>query len=258
MNRSRAALALFVVLLALGALVAFLPASWVKPQLEARLHGLRLEGLSGTVWQGHADKVLAVDGSDLGRLDWTLSRRALIGDTQLGVELFGAWGRFRGQMHKLDARREEWSALHIESDLVTLSERFLPVGSRLRGLLAIDVARLVLQGRWPLDLDAKAHWDEARLLGQDHIFGLGNLQLQAQGEGGVVQATLQDDGNGPLQLSGQFDLSPLGWRYDIKAKPRQPDPALSQWLAGFGSTGADGTMHVQRSGGIAAASKGKK
>jgi len=247
-----------VLLLLAAALVAFLPASWVKPQLEARLHGLRLEGVGGTLWQGHADKVLAVDGSDLGQLDWQLSRRALIGDTQLTADLAGAWGRFHGQMHKLDAKREEWSGLHIEGDLAALSERFRLLGGQLRGSLEIQAAKLVLQGRWPVDLEAQAHWNEASLLSPERTLGFGNLRLQAHGEGGVVQATLQDDGNGPLQLDGQFDLSPLGWRYDVKARPRQPDPALSQWLAGFGPLGADGSMHVQRSGGIAAASsKGK-
>ncbi|WP_266169756.1 type II secretion system protein N [Dyella subtropica] len=254
MNRSRAVLAFVALLLLAALLVAFLPARWVKPQLEARLHGLRLEGVSGTLWQGHADKLLAVHGDDLGRLDWQLSRRALLGDTQLGLALVGPAGHFSGQMRKLDAQRVEWSQLHVESDLVALTERFLPQGTRLRGTLAIDGGRAVLQGRWPVELDAQAHWNGAQLLGQDRTLDFGNLQLQASGEGGVVQGSLQDDGNGPLQLAGQFDLSPLGWHYDIKAKPRQPDPALSQWLAGFGPMGADGTMHLKRRGGIAAGS----
>ena len=85
------------------------------------------------------------------------------------------------------------------------------------------------------------------------------IAIGASGTAGVVNATLEDDGNGPLQLAGHLALSPLGWKYDIKARPREPDPALRDWLSGFGRFAADGSMHLQRSGGLAAImGKGKQ
>jgi len=250
--RLRTVLLFLLLVSGLAWLVAYLPASWVRPQLEARLHGLRLEGLSGTLWDGHAEHVLAPKGGDLGQFDWQLSRRALLGDTQLGVAFRGDWGRLSGQLRQLEGKRDEWTQVHFDGDLAELSARLAPQAERLDGRLSIDNARVVMQGRWPLELDAVAQWDGARLHGAQRDLAFGNLQLRAGGSAGVVNATLQDDGNGPLQLTGHLALSPLGWKYDIKAKPREPDPALRDWLAGFGRLAADGSMHLQRSGGLAA------
>ena len=98
MIRLRTVLWFLLLASALALLVAHLPASWVRHQLEARLRGGHLEGLSGTVWEGHADRLLASNGGDLGQLDWQLSRRALLGDTQLSVDLHGPWGRLTARM----------------------------------------------------------------------------------------------------------------------------------------------------------------
>ena len=72
---------------------------------------------------------------------------------------------------------------------------------------------------------------------------------------------LRHGDTGQRSYRGQLDdaLSPLGWKYDIKARPREPDPALRDWLSGFGRLAADGSMHLQRSGGLAAImGKGKQ
>lgn len=106
MIRLRTVLLFLLLVSALAWLVAYLPASWVRPQLEARLHGLRLEGLSGTLWDGHAERVLAESGGDLGQFDWQLSRRALLGDTQMSVAFRGDWGHLTGQMRKREDKRE--------------------------------------------------------------------------------------------------------------------------------------------------------
>jgi general secretion pathway protein N len=250
--RLRTILLFLLLVSALAWLVAYLPAAWVRPQLEARLHGLRLEGLSGTLWDGHAGRVLTEKGADLGQLDWQLSRRALLGETRLDVNLRGDWGHLSGHMHKLDAKRDEWSGVRVDGDLAALSARVAPAAQPVEGRLVIDGARVVMQGRWPLELDAAAQWSDARLAGVERGLAFGNLQLRANGAGGVVNATVEDDGNGPLQLAGHLALSPLGWKYDIKARPREPDPALRDWLANFGRFAADGSMHLQRSGGLAA------
>ena len=252
MNRLRTATVLIVLLLAAALLVAFLPARWMVSTLEARLHGLRLAGVSGSLWQGHAERLLAVDGTDLGQLDWQLSRHALLGDTRLSVHLAGPLGSFSADMQQLDAQRMEWRGLQLEGDLAALRTHMMPAGSQLRGALKFEGKRLVLQGRWPVEVDAQAQWADAGLQAQGRELTFGNLQLQAQGQGGVVQGSLQDDGKGPLQVDGQFMLSPLGWRYDIAARPRSADPALRRWLAGFGPLTADNTLHLQRHGGLAA------
>ena len=79
---------------------------------------------------------------------------------------------------------------------------------------------------------------------------LGELHLQVQAQGGVIQTQMGDDGQGPLHVDGQLQLSPFGWRLDATLQPRQTDPALRQWLAGLGQPAADGSVHIQRHGGL--------
>jgi general secretion pathway protein N len=67
----------------------------------------------------------------------------------------------------------------------------------------------------------------------------------------VIRLEMGDDGHGPLQAKGWASLSPLGWRYAAILQPRTNDPALRQWLAGFGKPAPDGTLHLHGSGGLA-------
>ena len=74
-----------VLLLAAVALLWWLPARWALPWLQPSLHGLRLQQVSGTLWDGSAGQVLAPSGYVLGRLRWRLSRRAVLGDVEAQV-----------------------------------------------------------------------------------------------------------------------------------------------------------------------------
>ncbi|WP_266160573.1 type II secretion system protein N [Dyella silvatica] len=252
-------LALVVLLLSLGLLLWFLPARWVQSSLEARLHGLRLDELGGTLWNGHAGRLLTADGRDLGTLEWHLSHAALWGDTRFSVAVDGPRLSFHGDMHQLDAQRVEWNQLHLQGDIDSLGNHAMVWGSMLRGQVNIDIAHVLLQGRWPLELDGKARWSEAAVGTSKGVLALGEIQLQAQGQEGVIQGQLRDGGSGPLQLDGQLGLSPLGWRYSVNAKPRGGNPALQTWLQGLGRADADGSVHIKGSGGLvkAAGDKGK-
>ena len=64
-------------------LLWWLPARWVMPRIEPQLHGLHLQQVHGSLWNGRADEVTTLDGKRLGRLQWQLSRRALLGQLRL-------------------------------------------------------------------------------------------------------------------------------------------------------------------------------
>ena len=80
---------LLALLVAAFALLWFLPARWALPWLDARLNGVRLQDVSGLVWNGKAARVLSARGENLGALQWQLSRMALFGDNRLHLELHG-------------------------------------------------------------------------------------------------------------------------------------------------------------------------
>lgn len=258
MKRLRTVLVVLVLmLLSLGVLLWFLPARWVQSSLEARLHGLRMDQVSGTVWDGRAGLLLTADGRDLGKLEWHVSHAALWGDTRLSVGLDGPQLSFHGDMHQLDAQRVEWNQLHVQGDIDALGNHTVALGGMLRGHVNIDIAHVLLQGRWPLELDGKASWGEAEVATAKGVLALGEIQLQAQGQEGVIQGQLHDGGSGPLQLDGQLGLSPLGWRYSVNAKPRGANPALQAWLQTLGRADADGTVRIKGSGGLVKAAGGK-
>jgi general secretion pathway protein N len=80
---------------------------------------------------------------------------------------------------------------------------------------------------------------------------VGELAGEAQAQGGVIQAQLHDDGHGPLQVDGQLQVIPLGWRMDATLRARRADPSLRAWLGQLGPPDDEGRVHVQRQGGLA-------
>lgn len=258
MKRSRDWKLVLGLVLLLLALFWWLPAAWVRPALEARLHGLRLAQLQGSLWQGHAGEVLGPDGKPLGQLSWQLSRALLWGDLRLSFDLHGAdlaaSGKLRG-----DTQEQVWDQLKLRGDAVFFARRFgLPDGY-LRGVVVADIAHARMRGNWPMALDGTGQWRDGHLSTRVGSIAVGTLIMRATGDEGVVQIEVRDDGNGPLALNGQWRLSPIGWTVDIMARARSGDAAMQQWLKTLGQPDASGNVHIQRSGGVAAVigNKGK-
>ena len=247
-------------LLSLGfALVWFLPARWAMPLLEGRLGGVRLQEVSGLLWDGHAGQVLSARGDHLGQMGWQLSRTALLGDNRLQVDLHGPRFAFQGRMAGRNAADARWTDVHMRADLDLLGTRALLPAGMPRGIVNIEASNLQLHGGWPLTMDAQIQWQDAfiRTPRQDNL-SLGTMQLTLQGNNGVIEGRLQDSGQGPLRVDGRLQLSPLAWRFTAETAPRGASPALLRWLAGFGATDVDGVTHISYSGGLAAAISGGK
>lgn len=258
MKHWRIALAGLLGLLFIGfALVWFMPARWVVPLISGRLNGVQLEEVSGLLWHGHAGRVVSAKGEDLGQLDWQLSRSALLGDPQWLVDLQGSRVQFHGRMQGRNATEALWTDVHMSTDLDLFDTRFALPAGKPRGTLKVDAPKVQLQGGWPLVMDAHFEWQDASLLTPRYgQLSLGALQLAMHGSNGVIEGHLYDSGQGPLHIDGSLQLSPLAWRFNAVAAPREAAPALSRWLSGFGPVDADGVTRIHFSGGLAAAMSG--
>lgn len=233
-------------------LLWFLPARWALPWIEPRLRGFRLKQVQGTLWDGRAGELMAVDGHPLGELQWHLSQRALFGQLRLQLALDGPQLGFSGRVRRLPDGRLEAHGLRLHAELALLARYTTWPPGQPRGELELTVEHVLLQGGWPLQLQAQAQWRQAVIHTQDGDIALGSLRAQAQARDGVIQAQLHDDGSGPLQADGQLQLSPLGWRLDATLRARQTDPRLRRWLARLGPPSGDGSVHIRHHGGLAA------
>lgn len=137
---------LLALLLVLACVLWFFPARWAAAWIEPQLHGLELEHLHGSVWDGRADRVLGADGQALGRLQWRLSRRSLLGQGRLQASFEGPRLAFSGDLERLSAERVQVRDVQARADLGSVgSELQLPWGQP-RGNLSLTVQHAVLQG----------------------------------------------------------------------------------------------------------------
>ena len=242
---------LAALLLAAALLVWFAPVRWLAPWLDARLHGVELRGLSGSVWDGRADALVLADGTGLGRLRWTVSRRALLGRLQGRVDLAGPMLDARGDFLRAgDTLR--WRDVRLRLALDRLVPPPVTPFGRPRGELRGTLAELVLRGGWPLSMDGQLRWTDATIDDPEGAVPLGDLAATVTAREGVIRARLQDDGHGPLRLDGHLQASPLGWRLQAVLAPRGDQPALARWLARLGPPDAQGVVHLQRGAGLGA------
>ena len=225
---------------------------WVMPWIEPQLNGLRLQQIDGSVWDGDAGEVIGVDGRRLGRLHWQLSRRALLGDVRMRVAFDGPRLGFSGAMRRLSDSRVAVDDFRLHADLAVLDGYPPSPWGRPRGELRLTVEHALLQGGWPVQLQAHGLWRHAAVHAAGNDVALGDMQITAQAQGGVVEARWHDAGGGPLHVTGELQLSPLGWRLDSTLRARQTDRALQRWLARLGPASADGSVHIRQSGGLAA------
>ncbi|HEY8586571.1 MAG TPA: type II secretion system protein N [Rhodanobacter sp.] len=236
-----------------GALLTwFLPARWAMPWIASHLHGLQLQHVRGTIWDGRAEQIVANGEPLAGRLHWQLSRRLLLGQLHMDVQFEGPAIVMSGRARQLPDGQLEAHRVSVRADLDKLGEALVAPWGHPRGELQVTIDHMRLQAGWPMQLDASARWPDARIDTQFGAVALGSLRAQARGRNGLIQAQLHDDGSGPLSAVAQLQLSPLGWQLDATLRARQTDPVLRHWLASLGRPAADGAVHLRHRGGLAA------
>jgi general secretion pathway protein N len=249
----RIALVVLTALLLLLTLGWFFPARWALAWRLPPMHGLQLQQVHGSLWNGRAERVLLADGSVLGHVRWQVSRRALFTAVPVQVDFAGPQLVFSGSVQAAADGRVRWDNVQLRADLALWRPHGTPTPGQPRGMLRVTVAHALLQDGWPLQLDLRARWRDAALLVRKVNIPLGALDIRATAHAGVVDARVNDVDAGPLQVLGTLQLSPLGWWLDARLRARHADPALQHWLATLGGVDTAGSVHVQRRGGLALA-----
>ena len=168
-----------------------------------------LQGYSGTVWRGSANRALVAAGAGyihLGQIKWSLSPWSLLGlAPQLAVE--SAWGK-----QKLNANIRVDSAQNVElSNLdalfsVQLLRQFLPLA--IEGDMSVQFEELHIKGGVPTRAVGRMVWQGAAWKAAQGSTPLGtyaiNMLTDTAGtlHGEVITIAGEVDANGSVKLQG--------------------------------------------------------
>jgi len=238
------------VLLGLAAYLAFLavllPARWLAPHLPS---DIRLQGVTGTPWRGHAERVeyagYAVDGVDwriqapyrlvLGSLSWRLriERGALSGFVDLG----------------LSPGRITLENTDLNLNLKLLEDALSGLRLRLDGRpIHLQAEVLELRRDGPGAARGMARWEHAALRSPVGL-ALGNLNLELTDDDQGWLGTLSNDSN-QLHIGGTIRvLQGWAWNSEIRLSPGpEADASLRQALPLLGRPDRHGTVTLKANG----------
>jgi len=230
-----------IALLTIAAVVAITcPAQFAYRFVADRLGAIKLAGLSGSIWQGHAAST-QVFGTELGALDWQLQAASLphgevAAHLTLGGGSISASGDVTGGLD---------GATQVSNATIRAPAQFaapaLDIPAlQLLGELQIDVAQALLRQAWPERANGTAHWHNAAVAGAAQA-QLGDLEATfASAADGSINGTVHDLG-GPLQLSGTFVVNAGSYDAQANLRARDGNAQVSEALRYIGEMQADGS-----------------
>lgn len=238
-------LLLFLIAVLIIAIVVAItcPAQFAYNLVADRLGAVRLGGISGGIWQGHASSV-QVFGTELGALDWQLQPMPLLHGIVAahlalsGGEIVGAGDverAFDGAIDVHDANLQ--APAHVAAPALDIP------ALQLLGDLDIAIAHARLRGPWPEAANGTAHWRNAAVAGAAQA-QLGDLEATfASAADGSIGGNAHDLG-GPLQLNGTFRVNAGSYDADATLRARDGNAQVSEALRYIGEPQADGSSHL--------------
>lgn len=241
-------IAALVLLLLVGAAALLF---WRMPAEFAYRYGTRylgavaLNGIGGTLWDGHAD-ALSVLGRDLGEVEWHAQKWPLLGGRFVAdLRVKGADVDMAGTLERDD---DGTFGVH-EMRFSVPAATFAPALEGLRGVEVLGtVSGVVKQARFATsmlsDVSGDARWSGAGVSGAVEAHFTDMLADFASQPDGSVGGRLRDDGNGNLAVDGSFKVSFSAFEADATLRARNGDPQVADLLRHLGEPQADGSTHV--------------
>ena len=250
MRALRILLALLAVLLVVMAVVMWtLPASLAWRMAGSRLPVLQLQGIDGTVWHGSA-AAASVAGQPLGRLAWDLAPAPLLkGEVRANVNIDGPLLQAQGMVSRLPDGRIDIRDAHAQSAAEPLRQALGLGALRPLGTLTADVREASIRNAWFETLDAVTDWREAGFAGAAQVhFGDIHTDFMLDDQHRVLGDIL-DNGNGPLDVQGEFQAEPAGYLLNVRLAARHADDWQTQEaLQQLGQRQPDGSVLLRVEG----------
>jgi len=238
-------LVLFLVAILIIACVVAItcPAQFAYGLIADRLGAIKLGGLSGSIWDGHASSV-QVFGAPLGALDWQLQAAPLLhGIATAHLALSGGEITASGDVSGGSGGAVEVADAMVHAPAHLAAPALDIPALQLLGDLDIAIAHARLLGAWPEAANGSAHWRNAAVAGAAQA-QLGDLEATfASAADGSIDGNVHDLG-GPLQLTGTFRLNAGSYDADATLRARDANAQVSEALRYIGEPQADGSSHL--------------
>lgn len=238
-------LIVLVLVLIVAALVLWrLPADVAYRYGSKYLGPVALSGLSGSLWDGHADGI-SVFGRDLGDLEWharksSLLRGRFVADVRIGGADVGAAGV---------VTRDSTGAVDVHELRFSVPASMLAPTLDLGGLQLLGTISGVLHSAHFAamklsDVQGDARWSQAGVTGPAEAHFSDMLaEFSSQPDGGIG-GRVHDDGSGNLVVDGRFRVDFGTFDAEATLRARNDDPAVAEMLRHVGTMQADGSTHL--------------
>jgi general secretion pathway protein N len=234
---------LIVLLVIAGVVVATCPADYAYRLVADRLGVLKLGGISGSLWTGHATST-QVFGQELGAVDWQLEAAPLLsGEVMTHVRLAGTDITASGILD-----RTSDGTISVRETTFRVPARFaapaLDIPSlELLGHIDGKLTEARLHGAWVQQASGTLLWNDAAVAGAAQA-QLGAIEATfSSAPDGSISGVAHDLG-GPLQLNGTFKVTAGNFDADANLAARDGNPQVVEALRYIGEAQADGTSHL--------------
>lgn len=219
MKRSTLYYSLAAVLLYCLFLVSNLPASQAWQWFSPKLQDVRLQGIEGTIWSGHAAQ-LTVRGIPLGKAAWRIfPLQLLLGHLAVKWHYQNGSGSGEGILRVAYNGDIRAGKTHMESDLTILRSLLPQMPVMLAGEVKLDITSAEIHQGMLTELTGGADWLGGRTVSPVES-DIGSFHAVFSTQKQAIQAKLSDV-SGPLSMQGILRLQPKGgYSFIADLKPR--------------------------------------
>lgn len=220
--KSRLKIASLSLLLLLFFLLIQIPAQLLARITEHYVPRLHMDGVTGSVWQGHV-QILRWDNISLQGLSWQLSPWALL-TAKAKLVLTLEDERIQGDVHVIITASGNIQSDHAQLNIAANSlASFAAIpGVQLQGKIALAVQQLQWQNQRLETLQSNLHWQSAGVQSVLGTTALGAYSSSISADNGGIAGVVHDD-EGVLDLQANWHLDPQHYTVNGSVKHDLPE-----------------------------------
>jgi len=221
-----------------------LPLSYAKPYAEKYVHGLKLKGVSGTVWNGEAKQLIA-NNTNFEKVKWNV--RPLESLTSLSLKFdFDIQGRDLTAKGLAGITPNKTliidnTQFDLNASYINKQQRFAKLSGDIKG--NIKHAELNQQDL-PI-IDGVIDWKEAAVSSPIKL-AQGDYHAIITPDSGNLNIQLSSS-DAPVELGGKITLN-KEWIYNTDLNIKAIDPNLAPMMGLLGEKQANGAVNVKKQG----------